>query len=100
MSKEMAHQYAVDMEHIFRKIHPDIPLDADSFDIHPREALEDGLGYLLADGLIQKEDFSEMLETYDFGDENLTAFFNRPDGKEQYEELIRRISNIVNRSIK
>ena len=93
------HYYAHQMEQIFEKIHPSMPLNADSFDIRPREALEDGLGYLLADGLIQKENFLEMLETYDFGDENLTAFFNRPDGKEQYEELIRRISNIVNRSI-
>ncbi len=93
------HYYAHQMEQIFKKIHPSMPLNADSFDIRPREALEDGLGYLLADGLIQKENFLEMLETYDFGDENLTAFFNRPDGKEQYEELIRRISNIVNRSI-
>lgn len=95
----MVQQYAIRMEKIFGKIHPSIPLDADSFYIRPKEALEDGLGYLYADGLIQKEDISDFMETYDFGDENLSTFFNRPDGKEQYEELIRRISNIVNRAI-
>ena len=66
----MTHQYAHQMEKIFKKIHPSIPLDADSFDIRPKEALEDGLEYLYADGLIQKEDISEFMETYDFGDEN------------------------------
>lgn len=95
----MTHQYAHQMEKIFKKIHPSIPLDADSFDIRPKEALEDGLEYLYADGLIQKEDISEFMETYDFGDENLSAFFKKSGGKEQYEELLRRISNIVNRSI-
>lgn len=95
----MVHQYAIQMEKVFKKIYPSIPLDADSFDIRPREALEDGLGYLYADGLIQKEDISDFMETYDFGDENLSAFFKKSDGKEQYEELLRRISNIINRSI-
>ena len=93
----LAHQYAVAMDNIFRENHPDIPLDADSFDIRPREALEEALEYLRLDGRIQEGEIADLLNDYDFGDSNLRTFFEKKDGEEKYKELIARITDIMKR---
>ncbi len=89
---QAAHQYALELENAFRRHFPNIPVDADCFAIHPREALETGLRYLLAEGQIHKDTFLTLLEEYTFENKTLSQFLRQCGGEEQIQELIRRIS--------
>lgn len=86
-------EYAVRFEAIVKKRHPEISLSADTVTIHPQEALETLLDYLVADGLIETTDIGEFLEEYDFGEGDLRTFIARR-GEEPVKELLRRMESL------
>ena len=98
LQSKLAHSCAHEMECVFKKLYPHMQLNADSFDLYPRESLETALEYLRLDGRIQEGEIADLMDDYDFGDNNLRSFFEKKDGETQYKELLGQIKNIIKRS--
>lgn len=88
------HFYALQLEMAFRTAYPEIELDADSFSIRPKEALEEGLQYFWADGVIRKEECARLMAEFDFEDKTLLDFIAKDGGEERVQELINRLKEM------
>lgn len=95
MSGNRVLQLSLKLEAAFKLFSCDMPFDRDTICIKPTEAVEAGLRWLYADGIINEQDFSMMREEYSWGTMTLEDAVTNCNAEETICELIRRLEKMV-----
>lgn len=91
MSSNRILQLSLELETVFKLFSCDMPFDRDTICINPTEAVEKGLQWLYADGIINEQEFSMMCEEYNWGTMTLEEAITNCNAEETISELIRRL---------
>lgn len=62
------------------------------FNHTPTAAIERSFGYLLAEGIIKRDELSTLLAEYNFGSDNLSIILAEDSQKERILELLQRLN--------
>ena len=88
-------EYAMRLENIFRYSRTTDYIPASAFESTPAEALESGLSYWLAAGLIESADIPFMVESANFGSSSLREYLENEGNHMALADLLSQLENIV-----
>ena len=88
--------YALKLETAFR-INNSISVSADAFRINYYSALESGLGYLVAQGVLTSADINQWMEEYGFASFSFDEIINDEEKREQLDEMLMSLNSLCNR---
>lgn len=80
------------LETAFRRFMGDSYVSRDLICRNPTEAIETGLNWLYAAGVIEKSEYTMMREEYNYDSDPLTKIISEPFGKEALCELVDRLN--------
>ena len=88
-------EYAMRLENIFRYSRTTDYIPASAFESTPAEALESGLSYWLATGLIESADIPFMVESANFGSSSLREYLENEGNHMAMVDLLSQLENII-----
>lgn len=91
MSGNRILQLSLELEDAFKLFSCDMSFDRDTICINPTEAVETGLRWLYAEGIINEQDFTMMCEEYNWETMTLEEAVTNCNAEETISELICRL---------
>lgn len=88
-------EYALKLETAFR-VYDSIPVSADDFQSNYYSALENGLEYLLAQGIISSTDINRWMEEYGFANLSLNEIILDSAKKDALDEMLKELDLMRN----
>lgn len=95
MNNDHVLQLSLKLEYAFRVFSDSMNISRDAISNSPTEAIETGLGWLYANGIITKSDLSMMCQEYNWGTMSLREAMASSNAEEKICELISRLTEIA-----